>query len=193
MPAPGKQSRGGRRGRLSRGGPRWLFHPVRYPSYTSARSLFPCNGAPPPPHCPPPPPPPANMHQSPPPVASSRLDDSTCQPAPPTPPCRTPLPPFYFHHFERQHLSRPLLCAPRGVRGKKMIPLPLFISLGADAAVTVTVDAIAAEQPPRSALCLIPCPASVGYSGPERAPLRGTVITRYRGTDHRRQNETRAR
>lgn len=28
--------------------------------------------------------------QVPPPVASSRLDDSTCQPAPPTPPCRGP-------------------------------------------------------------------------------------------------------
>lgn len=36
MPAPGKQSRGGWRGRPARGGPRWLFHPVRHPSHTSA-------------------------------------------------------------------------------------------------------------------------------------------------------------
>lgn len=40
MPASGEQSRGGRRGRFSRGGPRWLFHPVRHhPSHTSAIPL----------------------------------------------------------------------------------------------------------------------------------------------------------
>lgn len=79
MPAPGKQSRGGRRGRATRGGQRdhvasssLLLLPRA--SYTGLGSLVPA----------PVPPPPSFVHQSPPPAASSRLDDSTCQPAPRT-------------------------------------------------------------------------------------------------------------
>lgn len=60
---------------------------------------------------------------------------------------------------------------------KKRKIIPLSLSPVADTA----ADAAAAEQP-LDLLCLIPCPAAVGYSGPRRAPLRGTVITPRRGT-----------
>lgn len=80
-----------------------------------------------------------------------------------------------FLHLDRQYLPRPLLLrAAEKRKHKKIIPL----SLSPDAA---AADAAAAEQP-LDPPCLIPCLAAVGYSGPRRASLRGTMITPRRGT-----------
>lgn len=61
--------------------------------------------------------------------------------------------------------------------GKKIPCLSVYPSLR----FPVANAADAAEQP-LDPFCLIPCPAPVGYSGPQRAPLQGTVITPHRGT-----------
>lgn len=87
MPAPGKQSRGGWRGRPARGGPRWLFHPVRHPSHTSAITH-------PAQRCPPPLPPSSPLQACSEVPLRWRRAASTTQPASQrlqTPPCIGPL------------------------------------------------------------------------------------------------------
>lgn len=67
--------------------------------------------------------PPSSVQRSSPPVASSRLDDSTCQPAPSNPTLhRAPFPLSFSLlplHFNRQHLSRPPSVAPQSTRRRR--------------------------------------------------------------------------